>query len=62
MVFEGAQSHLDSNRQNLYIYILHTDLELQIRIQNYCETNEIKMKWIYRIKYTIKDTEEIKWC
>ena len=47
MVFEGAQSHLDSNQQNLYIYILHTDLELQ--------TNEIKMRW----KYTIKDTEPL---
>lgn len=55
MVFEGAQSHLDSNQQNLYIYILHTDLELQIEIQNYCQTNEIKMRW----KYTIKDTEPL---
>ena len=55
VVFEGAQSHLDSNQQNLYIYILHTDLELQIGIQNYCQTNEIKMRW----KYTIKDTEPL---
>ena len=55
MVFEEAQSHLDSNQQNLYIYILHTDLELQIGIQNYSQTNEIKMKW----KYTIKDTEPL---